>query len=329
MSVKAYKKKEKENIMKKFVVASHARLATGFQSTIELFAGSEHDITYISAYVDEVDLDVEVDKFISNLSDDDQAVIFTDMFGGSVNQKFVIASQNKANIFVVAGMNLPVILEIILSSEPYTTAVVDRLIDSGRMAMQQVYLTSDTTQSAGDELSTTTPQVIKSDQVINENTGQIDALRVDERLIHGQIAMVWSRALNLDGIVVANDDAAGNELQQKALKMAVPNGIKVIIKTMDGAIKLLKDKRAANMHILVLVRTVGDALVLSKQLDNIQYVNIGNVGKSVDGEKKTLTKFVMLTDEELVNLKALVNVYPETAFQNLPSDTKELASRYL
>ena len=315
--------------MKKFVVASHAKLATGFQSTIELFAGSDHDITYISAYVDDVDLDMEVQTFISSLADDDQAVIFTDMFGGSVNQKFVIAAQNKPNVFVVAGMNLPVILEIILSSEPYTTAVIDRLIDSGRMAMQQVYLTSDTSQNAANDSSKQAPQAIETNQLINENTGQIDALRVDERLIHGQIAMVWSRALNLDGIVVANDEAAGNELQQKALKMAVPNGIKVIIKTMDGAIRLLKDKRAANMHLLVLVRTVGDALILSQQLDNIQYVNIGNVGKSVNGEKKTLTKFVMLTDEELGNLKALVNVYPETALQNLPSDTKELASRYL
>ena len=315
--------------MKKFVVASHAKLATGFQSTIELFAGSDHDITYVSAYVDDVDLDMEVETFISSLADDDQAVIFTDMFGGSVNQKFVIAAQNKPNVFVVAGMNLPVILEIILSSEPYTTAVIDRLIDSGRMAMQQVYLTSDTSQNAANDSSKQAPQAIETNQLINENTGQIDALRVDERLIHGQIAMVWSRALNLDGIVVANDEAAGNELQQKALKMAVPNGIKVIIKTMDGAIRLLKDKRAANMHLLVLVRTVGDALILSQQLDNIQYVNIGNVGKSVNGEKKTLTKFVMLTDEELGNLKALVNVYPETALQNLPSVTKELASRYL
>lgn len=315
--------------MKRFVVASHARLAIGFQSTIELFAGSEHDITYVSAYVDGVDLELEVDKFISGVSDDDQAVIFTDMFGGSVNQKFVIAAQNKTNIFVVAGMNLPVILEIMLSTEQYTIEVIDRLVASGRMAMQQVYLTSDTKQNEPTNYSILSEKTVETDKIVNENTGQIDALRVDERLIHGQIAMVWSRALNLDGIVVANDEAAKNELQQKALKMAVPNGIKVVIKTLAGAIDLLKDKRASNMNILVLVRTVGDALILSRQLDNIQYVNIGNVGKSIEGHKKTLTKFVMLTDEEIVNLKELVGLYPETALQNLPSDTKELASRYL
>ena len=315
--------------MKKFMVASHARLATGYQSTIDLFAGSDHQITYVSAYVDEVDLDQEVTNFISSISDDDQAVIFTDLFGGSVNQKFVIAAQNKTNIFVVAGMNLPVILEIILSPDHFTRDVIDSLIANGRTAMQQVYLID---EEAGEEArpKETAPAVQQGQAIqVNQNTGIIDALRVDERLIHGQIAMVWSRALNLDGIVVANDEAAENELQKKALKMAVPNGIKVIIKTLDDAVTLLKDKRASDMKLLILVRTIGDALFLAKQLDNIGYLNIGNVGKSVQGDKQTLTKFVMLTTDELTNLKELVKVYPETALQNLPSDVKELASKYI
>ena len=315
--------------MKKFMVASHARLATGYQSTIDLFAGSDHQITYVSAYVDEVDLDQEVTNFISSISDDDQAVIFTDLFGGSVNQKFVIAAQNKTNIFVVAGMNLPVILEIILSPDHFTRDVIDSLIANGRTAMQQVYLID---EEAGEEArpKETAPAVQQGQAIqVNQNTGIIDALRVDERLIHGQIAMVWSRALNLDGIVVANDEAAENELQKKALKMAVPNGIKVIIKTLDDSVTLLKDKRASDMKLLVLVRTIGDALFLAKQLDNIGYLNIGNVGKSVQGDKQTLTKFVMLTTDELTNLKELVKVYPETALQNLPSDVKELASKYI
>jgi PTS system mannose-specific IIB component len=315
--------------MKKFMVASHARLATGYQSTIDLFAGSDHQITYVSAYVDEVDLDQEVTNFISSISDDDQAVIFTDLFGGSVNQKFVIAAQNKTNIFVVAGMNLPVILEIILSPDHFTRDVIDSLIANGRTAMQQVYLID---EEAGEEArpKETAPAVQQGQAIqVNQNTGIIDALRVDERLIHGQIAMVWSRALNLDGIVVANDEAAENELQKKALKMAVPNGIKVIIKTLDDSVTLLKDKRASDMKLLILVRTIGDALFLAKQLDNIGYLNIGNVGKSVQGDKQTLTKFVMLTTDELTNLKELVKVYPETALQNLPSDVKELASKYI
>ena len=55
----------------------------------------------------------------------------------------------------------------------------------------------------------------------------IVCLRVDERLIHGQVAMTWTKELKLNGLVVASDEAASNELQKMTLKMAVPEGIKM------------------------------------------------------------------------------------------------------
>lgn len=157
----------------------------------------------------------------------------------------------------------------------------------------------------------------------------IQVLRVDERLVHGQIAMVWSRAVDIDGIVVANDETANDETQKMVLKMAVPTGIKLIVKSIDGAAKLLNDPRANSMKLMVLVRTVTDAVSLAQKIGKINYVNIGNVGKAVQADKKTLTQFVMLTDAEIESLKALVNLYPETALQNLPTDRKELASGFV
>lgn len=62
-------------------------------------------------------------------------------------------------------------------------------------------------------------------------------IRVDDRLIHGQIAVVWSKQFNTTHMVVANDKAAANEVQQMALKMATPSGIKVLIRSVDDAIK--------------------------------------------------------------------------------------------
>lgn len=154
-------------------------------------------------------------------------------------------------------------------------------------------------------------------------------MRVDERLIHGQIAMVWSKEMSIDGIVVANDATASDETQQMALKMAVPSGIKVIIKTVDSAIELLNDPRAQNMKLFVLVRTVGDAEKLAEKVSDIQYVNLGNVGKASTDPKTTLTQFVMLTKPEIESLKKLVEIYPDTALQNLPTDKKEKATDFI
>lgn len=51
-------------------------------------------------------------------------------------------------------------------------------------------------------------------------------LRVDDRLIHGQVAVVWTKELNTKLIVVANDHAANDKVMQMTLKMAVPDGVK-------------------------------------------------------------------------------------------------------
>jgi PTS system mannose-specific IIB component len=141
--------------------------------------------------------------------------------------------------------------------------------------------------------------------------------------------MVGSRELNRDGILVANDEVAENETQQMALKMAVPSGVNVLIRSIDEVAAILKDKRAKKKNLLVLVRTIQDAYRLAERVKNMSYINIGNVGKSVEGNKKTLTQFVMLTEKELVSLEKLVKIYPETALQNVPSDKKELAKSFI
>lgn len=64
----------------------------------------------------------------------------------------------------------------------------------------------------------------------------IKMLRIDERLIHGQVAVVWSKALSITHIIVANDDVVNNELQITSMKMAVPDNIKFIARDVKDRI---------------------------------------------------------------------------------------------
>lgn len=160
----------------------------------------------------------------------------------------------------------------------------------------------------------------------------IKALRVDERLIHGQVAMAWTRDLSIQGIVVASDEAAESEMQKMTLKMAVPDGIKCIIKSVQDAISLLNNPKASNMRILVLTKTVQDALTLYKAVPGVEYVNIGNAGRftSGDGSERTIiSRSVSLTPEEVAALKELVKLAPDAALQMVPSDEKKLVSEVL
>lgn len=316
--------------MKKIVIASHAKMAKGIQSTLELFIGSDLDVTYMSAYVeDEPTIEKQIETFFNQLKDEDQAVIFTDMFGGSVNQKMVTASQERENVFIIAGFNLPVVIEVIYGVEIYNHDNLKQLVENGKNAMQLVESPVALKEIISKEVSEEFVEEIETEEEVDDSTIMPTTLRVDERLIHGQIAMVWSRELNLDGILVANDEVAENETQQMALKMAVPSGVNVLIRSIDEVATILKDKRAKKKNLLVLVRTIQDAYRLAEQVKNMSYINIGNVGKSVEGEKKTLTQFVMLTEKELVSLEKLVKIYPETALQNVPSDKKELAKSFI
>ena len=86
----------------------------------------------------------------------------------------------------------------------------------------------------------------------------IKLLRLDERMIHGQVAIKWSRHLSVDRIVVANDGAASNPIIQKSLMMAAPSTCKVAIKSVDDAIKLLNDPRAEALKILLIASSPKD-----------------------------------------------------------------------
>ncbi|WP_017751691.1 PTS system mannose/fructose/N-acetylgalactosamine-transporter subunit IIB [Clostridium tyrobutyricum] len=152
------------------------------------------------------------------------------------------------------------------------------------------------------------------------------SLRVDDRLIHGQVALTWSKDLKIKGIIIANDETAKDEMQKMTLKMAVPNSIKVLIKPVDEAIKVANNPKAQNMRILLLTRNIKDALKVRENTENIEYVNIGNVGRfdGIDASEKTMVSpTVMLTKDEIDSLKKLVEIDPGTSLQVVPSDEKK------
>ncbi|MCI1632738.1 MAG: PTS sugar transporter subunit IIB [Liquorilactobacillus nagelii] len=106
----------------------------------------------------------------------------------------------------------------------------------------------------------------------------IEMLRVDERLIHGQVAVVWSKTLNITHIIVVNDSVAQNEMQQTSLKLAVPDNIKFIARSVHDSIKILSNPKAKQLKMMVVVRNFQDALAIAEKINNIKVINVGNYG---------------------------------------------------
>lgn len=119
--------------MKKILIATHGNLAEGFLSCIELLTGSSQEIQTINAYVDGGDFNNELAKFINNIDGKDQVIVFTDLFSGSVNQRIMnIFLEKEIYAIIISGFNLPILLEICLSTENLTKECLYELIQKSR-----------------------------------------------------------------------------------------------------------------------------------------------------------------------------------------------------
>ena len=317
--------------MKRILIATHGKMASGIRYTAELIVGQVAEIDTIDAYVTPEDNVEEKFREYFQKYEQDRIIVFTDLMGGSVNQKLVEYSK-KENVTLVTGTNLPVLMQVMLADDDVTDDEIQEYIDDARNELQMVCLEEKKPNVNEVKEEKHVEKTAEEAQTFENSTAKIAALRVDDRLIHGQVAMTWTKQLRVQGIVVANDDAANDNTQKMALKMAVPAGIKVLIKPVDQAIRVLNDPRASKMRILVLTRTVKDALKVRKQVGEIEFLNIGNTGR-FDGidvsEKQLLSPTIMLTDSEVQALRELVEVDPKTCMQQVPNDEKKLVKDVL
>ena len=332
--------------MKQILIATHGKMASGIRYTAELIVGKMAEITTIDAYVTPEDnVEKKFEEYFAQ-HENDRIFVFTDLMGGSVNQKLLGYSQ-KENVTLITGTNLPVLMQVMMADDDVTEDEIREFIDDAREELQVVDLggekkstveknaeedTAQISEGAASYAKKSAPKKAPAPQSYDNSTAKITALRVDDRLIHGQVAMTWTKQLAVQGIVVANDEAANDNTQKMALKMAVPGGIKSLIKPVDEAIRILNNPRASRMRILVLTRTVKDALKIRQSVGEIGFLNVGNTGR-FDGidvsEKLVLTPTIMLTKAEQQALKELVALDPKACMQQVPNDEQKLVKDIL
>ena len=339
--------------MKQILIATHGKMASGIRYTAELIVGKMDEITTIDAYVTPEDnVEKRFEEYFAQ-HENDRIFVFTDLMGGSVNQKLLGYSQ-KENVTLITGTNLPVLMQVMMADDDVTEEEIQEFIDDAREELQVVDFgggkkstseknaeedtaqstenNAQTSEGAASDAEKSAPKKALAPQSYDNSTAKITALRVDDRLIHGQVVMTWTKQLSVQGIVVANDEAANDNTQKMALKMAVPGGIKSLIKPVDEAIRILNNPKAYRIRILVLTRTVKDALKIRQSVGEIGFLNVGNTGR-FDGidvsEKLVLTPTIMLTKAEQKALKELVALDPKTCMQQVPNDEQKLVKDIL
>lgn len=118
--------------MRHVIIASHHRFAEGLADTLEFIGGVEN-MRAVCAYVDETPLEEQVATAFASVAPDDEVLVLTDILQGSVNQAF--APYVGDHVFLVAGVNVALCLELALSAEPLSVAAIDAAIEQARSAM--------------------------------------------------------------------------------------------------------------------------------------------------------------------------------------------------
>lgn len=118
--------------MRHVIIASHHRFAEGLADTLEFIGGVEN-MRAVCAYVDETPLEEQAAEAFAAVAPEDEVLVLTDILQGSVNQAF--APYVGDRVFLVAGVNVALCLELALSAEPLSVAAIDAAIEQARSGM--------------------------------------------------------------------------------------------------------------------------------------------------------------------------------------------------
>lgn len=122
----------------------------------------------------------------------------------------------------------------------------------------------------------------------------IALLRVDDRLIHGMVAVSWTNALKPDTIIVANDKAAKDSFMTMTMKMAKPAGVNLLIKTKEETLEKINSPKYEKKRVFLVTESLEDAWYLAQHCKDIKNVNVGTAGiKKQEGQVSTLPQVMM------------------------------------
>lgn len=132
----------------------------------------------------------------------------------------------------------------------------------------------------------------------------IKHLRIDNRLIHGQVAVTWMRRINADAIAVVNDAVAKDRIQQMALPLAARDA-KVLVLSHEGLAE--HEKEHPEESLFVIAKFPTDALRILESGLEVGEVNVGNAAPIAG------TKYVMVEKKSIAATKEDAEVYRKIA----------------
>ncbi|MGO0155257.1 mannose/fructose/sorbose PTS transporter subunit IIA [Leuconostoc mesenteroides] len=301
--------------MVNLIIASHGDFAKGILMSGSMIFGEQENVEVVTFLPNEGpdDLDKHYQEALARFSNDDQILFLVDLWGGSpFNRASLIQKQNPEKMAIVAGLNLPMLIEAYAGRLSHDTAA--------GLATYLVPVAKDGVKSVPEAKEETEVKTSEKTVGLKEGHINIKLARLDTRLLHGQVATAWTPDSKANRIIVVSDAVAKDELRKSLIQQAAPNNVRANIVPISKMIEVAKDDRFGGVDAFLLFETVEDVLTAVEGGVPIKSLNVGSMAHS---EGKTMVNKVLSMDKnDVAAFEKLRDLGVEFDVRKVPNDSK-------
>jgi len=284
-------------------------MAQGVKHSLEMITGKQESVHVVSLKDDGDDKQFTNDLIKKMQTLTNKKIIIADLLGGTPCNVSLKQYLEDDDVEIIAGMSLPLVMEATLN----TQATVKDLLNSAKSGAvdvkHQLEKGAQTNEATDVDLSKYA-EFKGKENIVN--------IRIDERLIHGQVAGIWSTSLNTQRIIVINDEAANDPLQKSSLRMAAPTSMRLSVLTIKDAVKNINMGKYGTQRLFILFKNPTDVLRFIEEGGHINRINVGNMSFK-DGARE-VTKSIKVTPEEEVVFRKIADNGVDITAQLVPND---------
>ena len=267
------------------IIASHGEFAAGIKQSGSMIFGEQEKVESVVFMPSEGpdDLQRKLQEAIEKV-DSEEILFLVDLWGGSpfnqANKLFEEAPEHRA---IVAGLNLPMLIEAYASRFSMNTAheiaqaIAPTAIEGVKVRPEELQKKEEVA-----ETQTVAPKgAIPEGTVLGDGKIKFVLARIDTRLLHGQVATNWTKATNPNRIIVVSDSVSKDDLRKKLIEQAAPPGVRAHVIPLDKLVQVYNDPRFGDTKALLLFENPQDALAVIEKGVEIPELNIGSMAHSV------------------------------------------------
>ena len=310
--------------MVSIVLASHGTFAEGIKMSGQMIFGQQDDVVAVTLMPEmgPDDLRAKLLEAIGGLGDQDQVLFLVDLQGGTPwNQiSLLLDEEGHENWVAVAGLNLPMLVSAYGARMGAETAadVAKEILPEAKGG-----IVTKPEGIAPAEAPAAAP--VARQGGIPEGTGlgdghiKIAHVRVDTRLLHGQVATTWTKTVSPDRIIVVSDGVAHDQLRKTMIEQAAPPGVPANVVPISKMIEVTKDPRFGATKAMLLFENPQDLLAAIEGGVDIKEANIGSMAHSVG--KVVVTNAIAMDNADVETLETLHAKGVALEARKVPSDS--------